>query len=105
LLLEVTSDFEGARSELEAAVRLDPNQPEPHNELGDLLAAKGNPQRAADEYRAAIRLRPAFYEAHLGLANILAQKGAMAEAREHFQHAAMSTDPAVRDPALKALGH
>ncbi|MFL6451879.1 MAG: tetratricopeptide repeat protein [Bryobacteraceae bacterium] len=105
LLLEITSDFEGARSELETAVKLDPNQPEAHNDLADLLAAKGNPQRAADEYRAAIRLRPDFYEAHLGLATILARKGAATEAREHFEHAAMSTDPAVREPAMKALGH
>jgi hypothetical protein len=36
---------------------------------------------------------------------VLARKGAVAEAREHFEHAAMSADPAVRDPALKALGH
>jgi tetratricopeptide (TPR) repeat protein len=105
LLLEITSDFEGARSELEATVRLDPNQAEAHNELGDLFAAKGKAQRAAEEYRAAIRIRPDFYEAHLGLGNILARGGAVAEAREHFQHAAMSADPAVRDPALKALGH
>ena len=105
LLLEITSDFAGARSELETTIRLDPNQAEAHNELGDLFAAKGERQRASDEYRAAIHLRPDLYEAHLGLANILARGGATAEAREHFQHAAMSSDPAVRDPALKALGH
>lgn len=105
LLLELTSNYSGARSELEETIRLAPARPEPHNELGDLLAAEGKIERATEEYREAIRLRPEFFEAHLGLGTILARKGITQEAREHFQHAALSADPAVRDPALKALGH
>jgi Flp pilus assembly protein TadD len=74
-----------------------------HSELGDLLAANGQVQNASDEYREAIRLKPDLYDAHLGLGTILARKGNLGEAGQHFEAASQSADPAVRDPARRAL--
>jgi protein O-GlcNAc transferase len=81
---------------------LDPSLAEAHSDLGDLLAAEGQVQTASDEYEQAIRLKPDLYEAHLSLGTILA-KGDAQRARQHFEAASHSADPAVRDSALRAL--
>jgi Tfp pilus assembly protein PilF len=51
----------------------------------------------------AIEHNPDYYEAHLALGTIMARAGNMTEARQHFQKAAESGNPALRQNALKAL--
>jgi tetratricopeptide (TPR) repeat protein len=103
LLLEVMGAYDKALAELRHTLRLDPSLADAHNELADLLAAKGQVQSACDEYEEAIRLKPDLYEAHLSLGTILTRKGDVQRARQHFEAASHSTDPAVRDPALRAM--
>ena len=89
--------YDKALAELRHTLRLDPSLADAHNELADLLAAKGQVQSACDEYEEAIRLKPDLYEAHLSLGTILTRKGDVQRARQHFEAASHSTDPAVRD--------
>jgi len=63
----------------------------------------GRTDRAAEQYELAIQSNPAQYAAHLALGGILARTGRTAEARLHFERAAQSTDPAVRQAALAAM--
>jgi predicted CXXCH cytochrome family protein len=105
LLLELMGAYDKALVELRNAVRLEPALADAHNELGDLLAAKGQIQTASDEYEEAIRLKPDLYEAHLSLGTILAKRGDFQRAGQHFEAASHSADPAVREPAVRAMGH
>ncbi|HUB67446.1 MAG TPA: tetratricopeptide repeat protein [Candidatus Methylacidiphilales bacterium] len=55
--------------------------------LGDILAQKGDMAGAAALFQKALDLNPNYAEAHNNVGVILAQKGQMAEAMAHFQKA------------------
>ena len=64
----------------EEAIRLKPNYPGAHNDLGNALDEKGQ----TDE---AIRLKPDYAEAHYNLGAVLDRKGQLDEAIRQFQEA------------------
>jgi len=103
LALILMGEHDKALDQFRETVRLDPNFAEAHSDLAGVLAAKGDSAGAEEHLREAIRLNPGYYEAHLALGQLLALKNALAEAREHYEKAAQSPDPAVREPALRAL--
>jgi protein O-mannosyl-transferase len=55
-----------------------------HNNLGNLLADRGNLDEAIDNLRAAVEIKPDFAKAHNNLANLLARRGKLAEAVKHY---------------------
>jgi predicted CXXCH cytochrome family protein len=85
------------------AIASDPNYVEAHHSYGLILALTKAYSRAVVELETAIRLAPDLLPAHLDLAEVLVTLGRGGEARKHFEAAARSTDPAVREPALAAL--
>lgn len=76
-----------AESAYREALRLDPALDAAHNNLGILLALKGQPDQAADEFRAALRLAPRDATVHLNLGTLLARSGRLDEAIAHFEEA------------------
>jgi predicted CXXCH cytochrome family protein len=103
ILLAQMGSGSKALAELRETVRLDPNSAQAYSDLAGVLAAQRQIDNAADAYRRAIQLNPDSYEAHLALGQILAYKGAMLDAQGHFEKAAQSPDPGVREAALKSL--
>ncbi|PYI77990.1 MAG: hypothetical protein DMF05_12990, partial [Verrucomicrobia bacterium] len=57
------------------AVRLNPNSPAAHVNLGLVLLAAGKPQESISEFEAALRLQPEFQAAADGLRQAQAQLG------------------------------
>lgn len=92
-----------ALAELREAVRLEPTAIPLRLDLGDLLVRTGDGQQAEREFRAAIALDREDGGAHLRLGSLLSQNGREEEAQTHFEMAAHSSDPVVRQAALKAL--
>jgi len=92
-----------AEDEYRRAIQVNPGLAEAYYGLGSVLAAEGKTTDAARAFQMAIDRNPNYYEAHLALGTIMARAGNMTEARRHFQKAVESSDPAVRQNALKAL--
>lgn len=95
--------FAEAQIQIEAALRLNPNLAEAHDLLGTLLERKGQVDAALHEYSEAVRLRPDLSHAQLDLGGVLANKGDKVGAAEHLRLAAKSSDPGLRDLALRLL--
>lgn len=95
--------FDESQTSAEAAIKADPNMPEPHELLGGLLARKLQFPEAAREYTEALRLRPDFARAHLDLASVLAAQGDITAAVQHLREAANGRDPRVAQQAAAAL--
>jgi tetratricopeptide (TPR) repeat protein len=102
-VLAAKGRIESAINEYRRAIGLNPQLPEADFGLGRMLAAQGKTAEAEQQFRLAIRWNPNYHEAHLALGLALARKGNMVEARAHYQKAAESGDPAVRQVALNAL--
>ena len=92
-----------AQAQLEAILKTDPASAETHEFLGNLMVAKKQIDRAIREYREAVRIEPEFGRANLDLGATLAKSGDVPQALPYLRKAAQSTEPAVRDEALKAL--
>jgi tetratricopeptide (TPR) repeat protein len=103
LLLALTGSFSLSMSELERASQLAPNASQLHVDFADALLDRGYTKRAADEYRRAIQLDPNNFEAHLAIGTLMMKSGNTMEGRAHLQKAAESSDPAIRNAALKAM--
>ena len=95
---------EKARTELELAAKLEPNDPRTAFKRGLVLARLGDRSGAEGEYRRALALLPAFDRARVALGNSLVR-------REEYQQAAEVLAPAAtrganqdRARALVALG-
>ncbi len=58
-----------------------------HNNLGILLAARGELQAARGEYREALRLKPDFYDPHNNLGNLLRKEGEAEKALAEYRQA------------------
>ena len=99
LLVQQPGGLNEAIAEYRAAVRLEPDYPEAHFNLGSALAHADPPDRAGAiaQYRTALRLKPDYAEAHNNLGNALSHvPGGMAEAVAEFQ-AALRIEPDVAE--------
>lgn len=76
--------FEKAEDAYRTALRLEPNNAKPHNNLGALLQILNEFGGAEKEWREAIRINPNFADARGNLGLLLWQKGRKSEAEEHF---------------------
>ncbi len=73
---------------LEAALRIQPDNAEAHNDLGNAFARMpGRLPDAIAEYHEALRAQPGMPEAHNNLGRVLAQTGRMPEAIAEFESA------------------
>ena len=102
-LLASRRAFDEAGFHFAQAIASDPNSVEAHHSYGLVLALTKAYPRAVAELETAIRLAPDLFAAHLDLAEVLVTMGRRAEARAHFEAAARSTDPEVREAALAGL--
>ena len=93
MLLAAGGDLAGARVELEAARRLEPEISSHHEALARVLAAEGRELEAIPLFRRAVELDPQRATAHLQLGAALARSGSLREAQESFNRA-LELDPA-----------
>jgi Flp pilus assembly protein TadD len=103
MMLARIGDMDKALAELKEAVRLEPATVAFRLDLGDLLARTGD-TLAEREFRGVIAQDSGSGEAHLRLGTLLSHDGRAEEAQAQFELAARSSDPRVREAALKALG-
>ncbi len=80
-----------AEAEAEAAyryaLRLDPAHAAAHNNLGILLAMRGETDEAARQFEDVLRLDPNDATAHFNLGALLAKQGKFDDAIPHFERA------------------
>ena len=69
------------------ALRLKPNYPEAHYNLGIVLARQDKLDEAVASYQQALRLKPNYPEAHNNLGTVLARQGRLDEAIASYQQA------------------
>ncbi|MGB7218258.1 MAG: tetratricopeptide repeat protein [Vicinamibacterales bacterium] len=80
LLKDEDGNAERAIGHYLEALRLNPNFPEAHVNLGAALAARGERAAAVEHYRAALQIQPRFPEAHYNLGLSLQALGSIDEA-------------------------
>jgi tetratricopeptide (TPR) repeat protein len=88
------------RAILEAALKLDPDNPWVHFKLGHLYHAEGKLDAAIQEYRTAIRLKPDAPRPHLALGRALKAQGRKQEGAEEMMAYLMLAE---KNPANKPL--
>ena len=76
------------------AILINPNDPWPHFELGNLLVRKADDDAAEKEFREAIRIDPSIPWPHLELGNLLARKADDDSAEKEFREA-IRIDPSI----------
>ena len=76
-----------ARGWYERALHIQPDSPEAHGNLAELLVQEGKTDEAIEHYRTAIRLNPDYADGLYNLANALLQSGNPAEAADHYRRA------------------
>ena len=69
------------------ALRLKPDYPDAHNNLGNVLEKQDKLEEALACYQQALRLRPNYPEAHYNLGIVLARQGRLDEAIASYQQA------------------
>jgi tetratricopeptide (TPR) repeat protein len=80
-------DFTQARTDLEAAARIAPREPDVWNNLGMINYETGQLSDAADCYRRVLKLRPDAARARAALADCLRLQGALEEAEQELERA------------------
>jgi tetratricopeptide (TPR) repeat protein len=76
-----------AKSELEHALRLDPDVPEAQAMLGDVLFKLGDAEKSIEQFRAVIAKDPNAMDAHAGIGRALIQLKRYQDAAGAMQHA------------------
>ena len=74
-----------AEQELREALRLAPDFPDAHYNLGSVLQAQGSTRQAIGAYRRAIALEPTYSEAHNNLGALLDTSGDRENALAHYR--------------------
>jgi len=80
----------GALTELNEAVRIEPKQPEGHNWLGIAFGVVGRSVESMDEFRTALAIQPNYTDARYNLAKALIKSGQLAEAEKNFSQVVTS---------------
>ena len=83
---------EGALNAYRRALQINPHHAEAHNNVGSMLAKRGEIAAAAIHFREALRLQPNYAQAHNNLGSVAAQLGEYDKARIHFLDA-LKIDP------------
>lgn len=87
-VLKSEGNIEEALKHYREAVRINPEFPDCHNNIGTILAVNYNqPDDAISHFRKALQIDPYNFNSHLNLAITLANKGEITEAVRHFQTA------------------
>jgi len=76
-----------AESLLKKAIRINPNDAEAHNNLGNLLDDLKRYDEAEKEFRKALKIKPNFAEAHYNLGNLLVELHHYDEAEKEYREA------------------
>jgi tetratricopeptide (TPR) repeat protein len=92
-----------AAEEFRAAIAADPNYPEYHFDLGNLLRRMGDDEAALAEYETAIRLSPPFAEVYYNRADTRAALGDTDGAMADFGYV-LELDPAYVDAHINLAG-
>ena len=90
-----------AREAFEAALALDPDQPEARFNLANLVLEAGDLELAVAELRRVLQATPDFADAHYNLAVALERLGGRAQARAHLEHY-LALEPATTAWAAEA---
>jgi tetratricopeptide (TPR) repeat protein len=95
--------LEEAAEDFRAVTAADPNYPEYHFDLGNLLRRQGNDEAALYEYETAIRLSPPFPEVFYNRADTRAACGDLAGALADFEYV-LELDPEHIDAHVNRAG-
>jgi len=100
IALEHQGRIAEARTQYEAAARLDPNRVQVQNNLANVLDMAGETGLALEHYRMALQLNPNAPLAHLNLGSALVNLGRFDEARAHYEQARRLSPTDPRPPYL-----
>jgi len=81
------NDFEPARADLEAALRLDPKLPHIYTLVGTVRDKTGDIAQAEGAFREALKINPDDFDANLYLGAILSKRRDLDEARPYLERA------------------
>ncbi|MDQ2836472.1 MAG: tetratricopeptide repeat protein [Actinomycetota bacterium] len=95
--------FDEALADYHAVMELDPNYPEYHFDVANLLHRLGRDDEALAEYETAMRLGPPFPELYYNRADLLAGMGDFDAALEGFSYV-LELDPDYLDAYLNRAG-
>ena len=87
VIFEATGRKSGALNANKTAVKLSPQDPEAHNNLGNTLKELGRLDQAEASYNQALVLKPDYAEAHCNLGIVLHHSGKLDEAEASYQQA------------------
>ena len=102
-LLASQRTYDEAAFHFAQAIASDPTYVDAHHSYGLVLALTKAYPRAVAEFETVIRLAPELLTARVDLAEVLMSMGRRGEARAHFEAAARSADPDVREAARAGL--
>ena len=90
--LDKLQDFAGEKTELQQAIKLNPDLAEAQNQMGYLAARSGTPADAEGYFRAAVHASPSFVVAWVNLAATLASEAKWKDAHQALDRA-LEIDP------------
>lgn len=96
IALDKAGKVDEERAQLEAVVKLAPNLPGAHNQLGFLLSQRGDLAGAEEQFRQAVHAAPGWTDAWLNLAMTAADNGHLDQAREAVA-TVLRLDPSNRE--------
>jgi Tfp pilus assembly protein PilF len=85
--LAAMHQYAQAVSYLKRYAEAEPNDPNPHDSLGEILRKAGRLEESLAEYRESLRLDPKFYTSQLGLGDDYTLLGKQDRAREEYAKA------------------
>ena len=85
-----------AKAALQRYAELLPDQPNPHDSLGEVLRYASQDEESIKEYRQALKISPTFYTSQLGVGETMTLMGKYDEARDELDKA-VAMAPSTRD--------